>query len=61
VSYFYNYTGGTVFWNGVAAVNEDLWFREGVVVPEPAAVALGFVGAGLLALAHWGRRRRAAR
>jgi hypothetical protein len=52
----YFYPNGAVYLNGVADVNGfDLWFREGIVVPEPSAVAL-FVsgGSGLLWL---GRRK----
>jgi hypothetical protein len=33
----------------------DLWFREGVVVPEPSACALGLIAASALA---YGRRKR---
>jgi hypothetical protein len=42
------YTNGTAFFGGVASMTEDLWFREGVVVPEPSSILLSFLGlAGL--------------
>ena len=45
----YNYSGGTAYLEGApsTAASFDLWFREGVVVPEPASVWLALVGAGL--------------
>ena len=48
-----DYAGGTEFIQGQAG-NDDLWFREGIVVPEPGAWALLLVGCGLLA---WQRRK----
>ena len=48
VSDFYRYPGGTAFGNGVPSLTRDFWFREGIVVPEPSAVALIFIGGGLL-------------
>lgn len=50
----YNYTGGMAFNNGLAFPGGDLWFREGIVVPEPSAGLLLMVGIGTLA---WARRR----
>jgi len=52
-----SYPGGTAFSQGVPFPNYDLWFREGVVVPEPSSVGLALVGAGLLGLARWRRGR----
>jgi hypothetical protein len=44
----YRYGGGTIFFNGTANSNFDLWFREGIyVVPEPSALAL-LAGSGVL-------------
>ncbi len=41
------YANGTAFFQGTAQPGSDLWFREGIVVPEPSSVLLalaGFVG-----------------
>lgn len=43
----YGYAGGTEIFKGVADPNKDLWFREGVIVPEPSSVALLLIGAGV--------------
>jgi hypothetical protein len=53
VTYNYGYTGGTAFFNGVANSFNDLWFREGIVVPEPSSVALMIFGG----VAAWWFRR----
>lgn len=45
---FYGYSGGTAFFQGAPAPSKDLWFREGIVVPEP-----GTVGLWALGLAGW--------
>jgi hypothetical protein len=52
--YYYNfgYSGGTAFFNGAAASFEDLWFREGTVVPEPSSALLISIGAGALVYVH---------
>jgi hypothetical protein len=42
------YTDGTAIVSGVPLTDRDFWFREGVVVPEPAAVSLVLLGAGLI-------------
>ena len=49
----YDYRGGMAFFKGVAGSASDLWFREGIVVPEPSAAVLGLLGGALLL----GRRR----
>ena len=42
---FYNYSGGTAFFQGTPSSINDLWFREGiVVVPEPSTVSLLVLG-----------------
>lgn len=40
----YNYQGGSLWENGTPALPSDLWFREGVVTPEPSPLALLSVG-----------------
>jgi hypothetical protein len=47
VAYNYSYAGGTWFLRGSAVPQGDLWFREGIVVPEPSTAVLGLVGAAL--------------
>jgi hypothetical protein len=51
----YNYSGGMVFANGIAAPGSDMWFREGVIVPEPSSALLLVVG-GCAVLYAWRRR-----
>jgi hypothetical protein len=48
------YSGGTAIVGGLPYPSSDLWFREGVVVPEPGAVSLWLLGGGILVL--WKRR-----
>jgi PEP-CTERM motif len=45
--YHYLYLGGTAFFNGTANSTDDLWFREGIVVPEPSSLSL-LIGGGVL-------------
>jgi hypothetical protein len=40
-----NYLGGTEFLNGIAG-NNDLWFREGIIVPEPSV--FGWIGPAIV-------------
>jgi hypothetical protein len=47
-----DYAGGTEFLQGQPG-NNDLWFREGIVVPEAGTWALLVIGCGLLV---WRRR-----
>ncbi len=42
----YNYASGVGYGNGVANANFDMWFREGIIVPEPGVMVL--LGLGLL-------------
>jgi hypothetical protein len=44
----YNYAGGTAFGLGQAAPSFDLWFREGIIIPEPSTSALIMIGIGAL-------------
>lgn len=48
----YNYAGGGAFGNGRPSPMGDLWFREGVIVPEPSSAAI--IVAGIV----YGLRRR---
>jgi hypothetical protein len=50
----FNYAGGTGFFFGQPSQSTDLWFREGIIIPEPGSWSLVLVGLGLLA---WGKRR----
>jgi PEP-CTERM motif len=52
--FYATYSGGTAFFNGVASPNNDFWFREGIVVPEPSSALLILCGAGFLG---WTLRR----
>ena len=49
-----DYTGGTGYMSGQPGT-DDLWFREGIIVPEPSSVALLLLGTGIL---FWNRRVR---
>jgi hypothetical protein len=49
----YYYPGGMGFNAGIAIPNSDLWFREGIIVPEPSSAVLL-----LIAVAVFLRRRR---
>ena len=51
---FYLYPGGTMYSHGNATLL-DLWFREGIVVPEPSSITLFLIGSGLVA---WHRRKK---
>jgi hypothetical protein len=46
----YGYPGGSIFANGLPALGSDLWFREGVIVPEPSSVSLILLAGTLLYL-----------
>jgi hypothetical protein len=55
----YTYSGGELYVGGQAYPNNTLWFREGIVVPEPGSGALLLLACG--ALAPFGRRLSRAR
>ncbi len=50
----YNYAGGNAYFQGTPSPTTDLWFREGIIVPEPSTWALLLLGAGVFV---WLRRR----
>jgi len=52
----YNYVGGSVFAAGLPVSGSDLWFREGIIVPEPSSLTLAL--SGLACFAGFIRRRR---
>jgi len=56
-SFLYNYSGGTAFFQGSPALNNDLWFREGIVVPEPSSALLVMVGVGAFLFVRRSRQR----
>jgi hypothetical protein len=50
------YGRGDLWSNGVKDPDADLWFREGVIVPEPSAAILVGLGALILLFARGGQR-----
>jgi hypothetical protein len=48
------YPGGTAYGSGFP-LGHDVWFSEGVVVPEPSAWALLGLGGVVLVAAKWRR------
>lgn len=46
----YNYPGGTEIFGGTTLRGGDLWFREGLAVPEPSTALLFVVGAVWIAV-----------
>jgi hypothetical protein len=46
----YNYSGGTAILQGTPSLNVDLWFREGIIVPEPSSLALALSGLACFAV-----------
>jgi hypothetical protein len=54
---FYNYAGGTMYNLDAPSSSLDLWFTEGIVVPEPGTIVLLALGSGMVAW-HVRRRRR---
>ncbi len=52
------YPRGMAWDGGTAVPRVDVWFQEGIVVPEPTTGALLLVGLGALGAARWFRRAR---
>ena len=44
----YNYSGGSVYSGGQPVPQSDLWFREGIVVPEPHVSAFALLAVCIL-------------
>jgi len=51
----YNYPGGSAIFQGSPYPDRDLWFREGILAPEPYTAWLILLGTGCIA---WYRRRK---
>lgn len=43
-----NYPGGIVYADGIPSSASDAWFREGIIIPEPATVSQFSLAARLL-------------
>ncbi|TSA41348.1 MAG: PEP-CTERM sorting domain-containing protein [Verrucomicrobiales bacterium] len=50
-----SYTRGAQISSGLPVASRNLWFREGIIVPEPTSASLLFLGGGLAA---WFVRRK---
>jgi hypothetical protein len=44
ISSGFTYLNGSLFISGVQQTTAELWFREGIVVPEPATAAITMLG-----------------
>jgi len=55
VSSLYNYPGGTAFFLGNPDPTTDLWFREGILAPEPSSAVLVLLAGGIFS---WRRLTR---
>jgi hypothetical protein len=53
----FNYSGGDMYADGAIVTSSDLWFREGIVVPEPSSVVFILLGGALWAI-RWNRYAR---
>lgn len=47
----HTYAGGMAYNGGVGSGGTDLWFREGIIVPEPSSLAMLLLGIGRFLLA----------
>jgi hypothetical protein len=44
---YFSYAGGSLLVNGAVKPNQSLWFREGILVPEPSPLWLVLLGSGV--------------
>src|SRR5579862_2132891 len=51
------YPNGMAFISGTAQPGADLWFREGIIVPEPSCFSLALLGILAIYPVLWNRRR----
>jgi hypothetical protein len=56
-AYHFGYTGGTMFLAGQPVNINDLWFREGILVPEPTAASVAVLSGIIFAYARKSRNR----
>ena len=54
----FSYPGGSAFYEGLPLPGSDVWFREGIVVPEPSSALLVVVGVGAFLFVRRSRQRR---
>jgi hypothetical protein len=54
----FGYAGGTAFALGQPSQVSDLWFREGIIIPEPSSVVLLLAGFGVLLYAPLAKHLR---
>lgn len=54
----YAYAGGTAFANGLASPDFDLWFREGIIIPEPTSGVLLLFGLAAFLYVRRARMRK---
>ena len=48
----FNYSGGMEFFLGQPKVSNDMWFREGIITPEPSTIWLALLGGGVFLYAR---------
>ena|ERR1051325_1187771 len=53
-----SYVGGSAIYQGVPVLDRNLWFREGIVVPEPSSIFLLLTGGTFALLTSFRRRAR---
>jgi hypothetical protein len=54
----FHYPDGASFAQGAPSPFFDLWFREGIIIPEPSSAWLAVVGAGVFVWFYRGKGRR---
>jgi len=58
LGYTYRYPGGMAFSGDKPDPGLDMWFRTGIVIPEPSSLALGLFGVVVVAWAKMARADR---